>query len=94
VEYIKRGLTTHPGAKDWRALAASSSAIALSIASSSCDPIDDPLNEPGASKESVWKAAYGAARMAIEIAKDSSDMLPPLKAVMVTLSVLVKNCDV
>ena len=32
--------------------------------------------------------------MAIEIAKDSSDMFPPLKAVMVALSVLVNNYDV
>jgi hypothetical protein len=32
--------------------------------------------------------------MAVEIAKDSSDMFPPLKAVMVALSVLIKNYDV
>ena len=76
-------------------LAASSSAIALSIVSpTSCDSAGDTLNEPGSSKESVWKAAYGAARVAVEIAKDSSDMLPPLKAVMVALSVLIKNYDV
>ena len=32
--------------------------------------------------------------MAVDIAKDSSDMLPPLKAVMVAISVLIKNYDV
>ena len=95
VEHIKQELATfYPRTKDRRALAASSSAIALSIGSPSCDPIDTTPDEPGSSKESVWKAAYGAARMAVDIAKDSSDMLPPLKAVMVALSVFIKNYDV
>jgi hypothetical protein len=95
VEYIKQELATfHPHAKDRRALAASTSAIALSIASPSCYPADTVSNEPGSSKESIWKAAYGAAKIAVDIAKDSSDMLPPLKAVMVALSVLIKNYDV
>ena len=95
VEHIKQELATfRPRAKDGGALAASSSAIALSIASQFCDPTDVALNEPGSSKESVWKAAYGAARMAVDVAKDSSDMLPPLKAVMVALSVLIENYDV
>lgn len=94
-EYIKQELATfHPRTKDRRALAALSSAVALSVASPSYDPTDNAVDEPGSSKESVLKAAYGAAKMAIEIAKDSSDMLPPLKAVMVALSVLIKNCDV
>ena len=95
-EYIKRELATfHPQTKDWRTLVALSSAIALSVVSPSSGPTHVVLDEPGSSsKESVWKAAYGAARMAVEVAKDSSDMLPPLKAVMVALSVLIKNCDV
>lgn len=38
--------------------------------------------------------AYGAARMAVEIAKDSSDMFPPLKAVAAAVSVLIKHYDV
>ena len=38
--------------------------------------------------------AYGAARMAIEMAKESSDMFPPLKAVAGAVSVLIKNYDV
>ena len=95
VEYIKQELATfYPRAKDTRALAASSSAIALSIASPSSDPIDTSINEPGSSGESAWKTAYGAARIAVEIANASSDMFLPLKAVVGALSVLIKNYDV
>ena len=95
LEYIKQELiTSHLRAKDLRALAASSSAIALSIASPSYDPTDNAANEPGSSKESVWKTAYGTARMAVEIANASSDMFLPLKAVVGALSVLIKNYDV
>lgn len=32
--------------------------------------------------------------MAVEIAKESSDMCPPLKAVVGAISVLMHNCDV
>ena len=94
VEYIKQELAIFRPSKDRRALAASSSAIALSIASPFCDPADAAHNEPGSSKESVWIAAYGAARMAVEIANASSDMFLPLKAVVGALSVLIKNYDV
>ena len=100
-EYIKKGLATfHPRAKDTRALAATSSAIVLSIIPASCNPSDvasdepESSDEPGSSKESVWKTAYGAARIAVETAKESSDMCPPLKAVMGALSVFIKNYDV
>ena len=41
-----------------------------------------------------WRAAYGEARMAIEIAKESSDMSLPLKAVASAMSTLMKSCDV
>lgn len=93
-EYIKRELATfYPHKKDQRALAASSSAIALSIISASCYPKENEPNEPGSSKESTWKTTYGAARIAIETAKESSDMFPPLKAVVGALSVLIKNYD-
>ena len=95
MEYIKQGLGTFdPRAKDQRALVVSSSAVALAIASPPCQPVDNALDEPGSSKESVWRAAYGVARIAVDIAKDCSDMLPPLKAVMAALSVLIKNYDV
>ena len=84
----------HPRAraKDRRALAASPGTIPPTTLS--CDPTETALIEPGSSEESVWKTAYGAARIAVEIAKDSSDIFPPLKAVMVALSVLIKNYDV
>ena len=94
-EHIRQKLATfHPRTKDRRALAASSSAIALSIVSTSRDPTDLVLNEPGSSKESGWVTAYEAAMMAVEIADPSSDMFLPLKAVVGALSVLLKNCDV
>ena len=94
-EYIKRRLASfYPREKDRRALAASSSAIALSFVSPSCDPNDTAPDEPNSSKESSWKTVYGAARIVIEAAKESSDMCPPLRAVVGVLSVLIKNCDV
>jgi len=76
------------------ALAPSSSSIALSIDSPLCDPSDTGADEAGSSKESGWRTAYGAARMALEIAKESSDMFLPLKAVVGALTVLIKNYDV
>ena len=94
-DYIRQGLATlHPRKKDRRALVASSSAVALSIISPSCDSNNSTPIDPGLSKESAWKAAYGAARMAVDVAKDSFDVFPPVKAVLVALSVLMKNCDV
>ena len=95
VEHIKRELAAfYPRTKDRRALAASSSAIALAIASPSCDPTDNARDQPGSSEELVWKTAYGTAKMAVEIANASSDMFLPLKAVVGALSVLIKNYDV
>ena len=95
VKYIKQELAaSHPRVKDLKALAASSSFIALSIASPSCDPADNAADESGSSNDSVWKTAYGAARMTVEIANASSDMFLPLKAVVGALSVLIKNYDV
>ena len=96
VENIKQQLALfHRRAKDRKALATSSSQLAFSTAASqSRDPTDIVLDEPGSSKESGWRAAYGAARMAVEIANASSDMLLPLKAVVGALSVLLKNYDV
>jgi hypothetical protein len=95
VEYLKQELATfYPRTKDTRALAASSSAIALSIASPSCDPIDAALDELRSSKESGWRTAYRAAKIAVDIANASSDMFLPLKAVVGALSVLLENYDV
>jgi len=96
IEFVKEEVarTRSKLKKDTKALAFSSCAIALSIASPSCDLSDVALNEPGSSKESGWRTAYGAAKMAVEIAKESSDMLLPLKAVLGALAVLIKNYDV
>ena len=81
-----------PRAKDQRTLLASPNAVASSTTSPG-DPAIAP-DHSGSSKESGWRTAYEAAKMAIEIAKESSDMFPPLKAVAGVLSVLVKNYDV
>ena len=85
---------THFKTKGPKALAFSSSSIALSIGSPSFDFSGVGIDEPGSSKESGWRTAYGAARMAIEIAGESSDMFLPLKAVVGALVVLIKNYDV
>ena len=78
-----------------RMLVPSSMVSELSTASrGSPDPLNAVLDEPGTSEESAWTIAYGAARMAVDIVKDSSDLFPPLKAVVVALSVLIKNHDV
>ena len=80
---------------DSRTLAASSIAIALSIASplyNTCDVPSDGDAVQG--RHTGWQTAYSAARMAIEITKESSDMFPPLKAVVGAMSVLIKNFDV
>ena len=45
-------------------------------------------------KVAGWQTAYAAAKMAVEIAKESSDMFPPLKAVVGAMSVLFQNYDV
>ena len=84
----------YPHAQDQSTLAASSSAIALPTTSTSYNPSDRALNEPGSPEYSVWKTAYGAARIAIETAKESSGLFLPLKAVVGALSVLIKNYEV
>ena len=63
---------------------------------SSARPTKSPplTRAPGSSKESGWGTAYEAARIAIDIAKETSDMFLPLKAVVGALSVLFKNYDV
>jgi len=76
------------------ALAASSGSIALSIGSPLFDPLDTGADEPGSSGESGWRTAYGVARMAVGVAKESSDMFLPLKAVVGALSVFIENYDV
>ena len=49
----------------------------------------------GPSKESGWRIADGAVgMMAVEMAKESSDMLLPLRAVIGALAVFIKDYDV
>ena len=89
-EYIKQGLTTiHP-----QTLAASTSAIASSLALPPCDPTDTAPDELGSSQGSYLGTAYEAVKFAVDIANASSDSFLPLKAVVGALSVLMKNYDV
>ena len=81
--------------RDSRALAATSTAIALSLGSALYDLGE--TSSDGATIQGTdagWQTAYGAARMAVEIAKESSDMFLPLKAVVGAVSILIKNYDV
>ena len=81
--------------RDSRVLVATSSAIALSLGSALHDT--SKTSSDGATvrgKDTGWETAYGAARMAMEIAKESSDMFPPLKAVVGAMSILIRNYDV
>ena len=80
---------------DSRTLVASSTAIALSIASPFYDTRDAPSDGDAVrGKDTGWQTAYSTARMTIEITKEASDMFPPLKAVVSAISVLIKNYDV
>ena len=97
VELARRELTTFNRTKGQRALAALPVAVALSCIPPSSDFKGTTPDEPGPSKVSKWKnwtRVYGAARMVVEAANESSDMCLPLKAVVGALSVLIKNCDV
>ena len=80
---------------DYRALAASSATIALSIGFPSCDTRHTSSDEATIqAMDTGWQTAYAAVRMAIEAVKESSDLCPPLKAVVGALFVLMKNYDV
>lgn len=81
--------------KEPKALAALSSSIALSTSSAFSNAHGTPRDyatSPG--RVTSWQTAYAAAKMAVEIAKESSDMFPPLKAVVGAMSVLFQNYDV
>ena len=81
--------------RDLRTLGATSSAVALSLGSAYYDVYDSSGDGPNVQdRDTGWQIAYGVARMAVEIAKESSDMLPPLKAVVSALSILITNYDV
>jgi hypothetical protein len=81
--------------RDSRALAASSTVIALSISSAfygTRDTSGDGAAVRG--RDTGWRTAYEAAKMAVEITREASDMFLPLKAVVGAVSVLIKNYDV
>jgi hypothetical protein len=81
--------------RDSRTLAALSTAVALSFGSpfhGTQDTSSDGAAVQG--RDTGWQSAYAAARMAIEMTKESSDMFLPLKAVVGAMSVLIKNYDV
>jgi len=81
--------------RDSRALAALSATIALSIGSAFNDTrgtSSDSATVQG--MDTMVQAAYSAIRMALEVVKGSSDPCPPLKAVAVAISALMKNYDV
>ena len=92
----KEAVKTNAKAKTKKrgALATLSTSIATAIGSSSQGPSDPSADQPETSRESRWRTAYVAARMAVEIAKESTDMFLPLKAVVGAVSVLIKNYDV
>ena len=81
--------------RDSRALAASSTAIALSIGSAFSDVHDTSSDGPAVrGRGTGWQTAYAAVRIAVETVKESSDLCLPLKAVLGAVSVLMKNYDV
>ena len=89
---LVRDLTSR---RDSGALAASSTAIALSIRSAFSDTRDAPSDSVTArGRNTGWETAYAAVRMAVETAKESSDLCLPLKAVVGAISILMKNYDV
>ena len=91
---LVRNLTSLPQG-DSRALVASSTAVALSVASAFYDTRDTSGDEFAVRRgDTGWETAYSAARMAVEIAKESSDLFLPLKAVAGAMSILIKNYDV
>lgn len=78
-----------------KALAAISTAIALRTASAFSD-VQDASADGGVvpGRGTAWGTAYAAARMTVEITKESSDMFPPLKTVAGAIFVLIRSHDV
>ena len=92
---VKQALTTiDPRVKGLGALVATAGTIASSIASPPRDLTDTSSDEPGSPKELHWRTAYEAAKIAVDIVNESSDMFLPLKAVVGAILVLTKNYDV
>ena len=81
--------------KESTALAVSSASIALTIGSAfsnlNTTPSDSTVDQ---ARHRGWQTAYATAKIAIEVAKESSDVFLPLKAVVGAVSVLIHHCDV
>jgi hypothetical protein len=81
--------------RDSRALATLSAGIALSISSATNDTrgtSSDGTTVQG--MDAIRQTTYAIARMVVETTKESSDLLPPLKAVVGAMFVLMRNYDV
>jgi len=76
------------------ALALFSAVIALSISSPSHTRGTSSDGATILGRDTGWQIAYGAARIAVELGKESSDSFLPVKAVVGAVSTLVKNYDV
>ena len=95
IKYMKEELATfQPQAGGEGQMSVSSGGIAASNTYSSRNPVGTPPNKPGSDVESSWKTAYEAARMAVEVDEEPSNMFLPLKAVAGALSVLIKSYGV
>ena len=89
---LVQGLTSR---RDPGALAASSTAIALTIGSAFSNTSDTPGDDIAVQeRDAGWKTVYAAFKIAVDTIKESSDLCLPLKAVVGAVSVLTKNCDV
>jgi len=81
--------------RDSKVFAATSSAITPSIGAAFNDPRG--TSSGGLTVQRIDKirgTIYLAVRMAVDITKESSDLFPPLKAVVGAVSVLMDNYDV
>jgi len=81
--------------RDSGALATLSAGIALSIGSAANNTrgtSSDGTTVQG--MDAVLRTTYASVKMAVEIAKESSDLCLPLKAVVGAMSALMRNYDV
>jgi hypothetical protein len=101
VEFIKKVAGTRTKAKKPRTFATSSIATAVPIGFPPHNPLDARSNELGTSRvldwgtaEYTWRTSYEAAKAAVEIVNESSDMFLPLKAAVEALAVFIKDYEV
>jgi len=81
--------------RDLRTLAAAASVIALSTTSAFVDTRDVPSDGPADHvRDTDWRTTHATVRMALDLTKESSDMLLPLKATIGGVSALIRNFEV